>query len=179
MSAGPRSLRFGNACMNWRRSLRIFSAWGRRTPEPKPSTTTTTSSANRHAASASSSAYRLTRMQLRRTSYTRHGLAAAGKIGSSTAFSPLLGSRDVPGCSIMGLQWILFLLLLSSKRGRTHSLTKAISRKISPQEREELIAQLSAWIASSSQFAKPGREEPLVTLRACDVPEATCLPASV
>ena len=25
-------------------------------------------------------------------------LAAAGKIGSSTAFSPLLGSRDVPGC---------------------------------------------------------------------------------
>ena len=42
-----------------------------------------------------------------------------------------------------------------------------------------LIAQLSAWIASSSQFAEPGREETLVTLHACDVPEPTCLPASV
>jgi hypothetical protein len=49
----------------------------------------------------------------------------------------------------------------------------------SPRVTPALIAQLSAWIASSSQFAKPGREEPLATLRACDVPEATCLPASV
>ena len=49
----------------------------------------------------------------------------------------------------------------------------------SPRVTPALIARLSAWIASSSQFAKPGQEEPLVTLRACDVPEATCLPASV
>ena len=49
----------------------------------------------------------------------------------------------------------------------------------SPRVTPALIARLSAWIASSSQLAKPGQEEPLVTLRACDVPEATCLPASV
>jgi len=48
-----------------------------------------------------------------------------------------------------------------------------------PRVAPALIARLSAWIASSSQFAKPGRAEPLVTIRACDIPEATYLPASV
>ena len=49
----------------------------------------------------------------------------------------------------------------------------------SPRVTPALVARLSAWIASSSQFAKPGREETLVTLHACDVPEPTCLPAYV
>ena len=49
----------------------------------------------------------------------------------------------------------------------------------SPCVTPALIARLSAWIASSSQFAQPGREEPLVTIRAYDIPEATYLPASV